>query len=55
MHVITKVFSKHYASTMYVQDLEYYRTLAKEGPWVVHLTLGQDWRMGQYSRYQCRI
>ena len=24
----------------------YYRTLAKEGPWAVHLTLGQDWGMG---------
>ena len=26
-----------------------YHTLAKEGPWAVHLT---DWGMGQYSRYQ---
>ena len=25
-----------------------YRTLAKEGPWAVHLTLDQDWGMGQY-------
>ena len=32
-----------------------YRTLTKEGPWVVHLTLGQDWGMGQYSRYQYRV
>ena len=32
-----------------------YRTLAKEGPWVVHLTLGQDWGMGRYSRYQYRV
>ena len=29
------------------------RTLAKEGPWAVHLTLGLDWGMGRYSRYQC--
>ena len=28
-----------------------YHTLAKEGPWAVHLTLGQDWGMGRYSRY----
>ena len=26
----------------------------KEGPWAVHLTLGLDWGVGQYSRYQCR-
>ena len=32
-----------------------YRTLAKEGPWAVDLTLGQDWGMGGYSRYQCCI
>ena len=32
-----------------------YRTLAKEGPWAVHLTLGQDWGMGQYSRYQYHV
>ena len=33
-----------------------YRTLVKEGPWAVHLTLGQDdWGMGRYSRYQYRI
>ena len=24
----------------------YYRTLVKEGPWAVHLTLGQDWGVG---------
>ena len=29
-----------------------YRTLAKEGPWAVHFTLGQDWGVGRYSRYQ---
>ena len=29
----------------------YYRTLVKEAPWAVHLTLGQDWGMGRYSRY----
>ena len=23
-----------------------YRTLAKEGPWAVHLTLGQEWGGG---------
>ena len=28
-----------------------YRTLAKGGPWAVHLTLGQDWGVGRYSRY----
>ena len=32
-----------------------YCTLAKEGPWAVHLTLGQDWGMGRYSRYQYRV
>ena len=32
-----------------------YRTLAIEGPWAVHLTMGQDWGMDQYSRYQYRI
>ena len=32
-----------------------YCTITKEGPWVVHLTLGQDWGRGRYSRYQCRI
>ena len=26
----------------------YYHTLAKEGSWAVHLTLGQDWGMGRY-------
>ena len=31
------------------------RALAKEGPWAVHLTLGQDSGMGQYSRYQYRV
>ena len=29
-----------------------YRNLTKEGPWAVHLILGHDWGMGQYSRYQ---
>ena len=33
-------------------DHNYYCTLAKEGPWAVHLTLGQYWGMG---RYQYRI
>ena len=32
-----------------------YRTLTKEGPWAVHLTLGQDWGMGRYSRYQYHV
>ena len=32
-----------------------YRTLMKEGPWAVHLTLGQDWGMGRYSRYQYHV
>ena len=32
-----------------------YHTLAKEGPWAVQITLGQDWGMSQYLRYQCRI
>ena len=26
----------------------------KKGPWAVHLTLGLDWGVGQYSRCQCR-
>ena len=26
--------------------IEIYCTLTKEGPWAVHLTLGQDWGMG---------
>ena len=29
-----------------------YRTLVKEGPWMVHLTLGQNWGMGRYSKHQ---
>ena len=32
-----------------------YRTLSKEGPWAMHLRLGQDWGMGRYSRYQYRV
>ena len=32
-----------------------YRILTKEGPWAVHLTLGQAWGMGRYLRYQCHI
>ena len=32
-----------------------YSEHAKEGPWAVHLTLGQDWGMGRYSRYQHRV
>ena len=32
-----------------------YRTLAKEGTWAVHRTLGRDWGVGRYSRYQYRI
>ena len=32
-----------------------YRILMKEGPWAVHLTLGKDWGMGRYSRYQYRV
>ena len=31
-----------------------YRTFAKKGPWVVHLTLDLDWGMGRYSKYHCR-
>ena len=32
---------------MYAENPYYiYRTLAKEGPWAVHLTLGQDWGVG---------
>ena len=33
----------------YILHNNYYRTLTKEGPWVVHLTLGHDWGMGRYS------
>ena len=40
---------------MHSKLINTYRTLAKEGPWAVHLTLGQDWGVGRYSRYQCRI
>ena len=39
------------ASTLEIK----YRTLVKEDPWAVHLTLGQDWGVGRYSRYQYRI
>ena len=38
-----------------VCDKNIYRTLAKEGPWSVHLTLGQNWGVGRYSRYQYRV
>ena len=31
-----------------------YCTFAKKGSWVVHLTLGLDWGIGWYSRYQGR-
>ena len=48
----TCTFIKAASST---QVLSTYRALAKEGPWAVHLTLGQDWGMGRYSRYQYRI
>ncbi len=36
-----------YAVTMYM-----YRTLAKKGPWAVHLTLDLNWGVGRYSRYR---
>ena len=46
------VLSTLYQSNDSIQAIYYYRTLAKEGPWAVHLTLGQDWGVGRYSRYQ---
>ena len=52
----SRVLAGHYVvNQKYVslpaQEMKY-RTLAKEGPWAVHLTLGQDWGMGRYSRYR---
>ena len=29
-----------------------YCSLAKKGPWAVHLTLGSNWGVGQHSNYQ---
>ena len=29
-----------------------YRSLAKKGPWAVHLTLGSNWGVGQHLSYQ---
>ena len=31
-----------------------YRTLAKNVPLAVHITLDLDWGVGRYSRYHCR-
>ena len=33
----------------------YYRSLAKKGPWAVHLTLGSDRGVGRHSRYQYSV
>ena len=36
------------------ESVAIYRTLAKEGPWAVHLTLSQDWGMGRYIYFFSR-
>ena len=53
---IMNIFLHVAVETMSTVSLTYriYRTLAKEGPWAVHLTLGLDWGIGRYSRYQYR-
>ena len=40
---------------MFQGYIHYTILLQKEGLWAVYLTLGQDWGMGQYLRYQYRV
>ena len=38
--------------SVYKTDLHMYHSLAKKGPWAVHLTLGSDRGVGRNLRYQ---